>query len=132
MHQNEKIIRMMDEAQSKGDFQTMFSVFADDVVAHMGGRSKLAGDVKGKEQLQGLFGRMMQATGENVRVETHDVVAGDEHGFMLHHVHGERGGRSIEIHSTDIFHFSGGKISEAWFNNEDPYTADAWYDEGLS
>jgi hypothetical protein len=27
-------------------------------------------------------------------------------------------------------HFSGGKVSEAWFLDEDPYTADAWYDGG--
>lgn len=130
-HPNEELIRIMDEMQAKGDIERMFSVFADDVVAHFGGRSKLAGDYKGKEQLQELFMKLMRIVGENLQVETHEIVAGDKHGFMLHVVRAERNGRRIEIHNIDIFHFSNGKVTEAWFVSEDPYTADAWYDAGL-
>ena len=130
-HPNEEVLRKMDEAQAKGDIDTMFSVVADDLVAHIGGRSKLAGDVKGKDALKEQFGRFMQAMGENAEFETHDIVAGDKHGFVLQSYRGDRDGKRIEVQSVGIFHFANGKINEMWFIDVDPYEADPWYDGGL-
>ena len=130
-NKNEQILRELDEALSANDIEKAFSYFADDVVAHIGGRSKLAGDVKGRDELTAKFGQFMQAMGENPELETHDIVAGDTHGFQLQTFRGTRGGQSIELNGVGVFHFTNGKISEAWFIDEDPYKADAWYDAGL-
>ena len=130
-HPNEEVLRKMDEAQAKGDVDAMFSALTDDVVVHAGGRSKLSGDVKGKDALKEQFGRFMQAVGENAEFETHDIVAGDKHGFVLQTYRGNRDGKRIDIQSVSLFHFANGKINEAWLFDVDPYTADPWYDEGL-
>ena len=130
-HPNEKLLRDLDEALTGGDLPKAFSYFADDVVAHIGGKSKLAGDFKGRDELMATFGRFMQALGENPVLETHDIVAGDTHGFQLQTFSGSRGGQSITLNGVGIFHFANGKISEAWFIDEDPYKADPWYDAGL-
>ena len=130
-HPNEEVLRTMDAAMTSGDVETMLANFTDDVVVHVGGRSKLAGDFKGKDQLQENFGRFMQAMGENAEFGTHDVVAGDTHGFILQTFKADRNGDRLEINGVGIFHFSNGKISEAWFLDDDPYTADPWYDRGL-
>ncbi|MGH2792964.1 MAG: nuclear transport factor 2 family protein [Actinomycetota bacterium] len=129
-HPNEELLRKLDAAFDADDIETAFSYFADDVIAHIGGRSKLAGEYKGREELMGTFGRFMQSMGEDPKLETHDVVAGDQHGFMLQTFTGERGGERVSLKGVGIFHFSNGKISEAWFIDEDAYTADAWYDAG--
>lgn len=130
-HPNEEILRAQDAALARGDVPALFDTFTDDVVAHIGGRNKLSGDYKGKEQLQEVFGRFMQSMGESAQFETHDILANDTHGVVLQRVRSERGGERIEIGGVGVFHFRDGKISEAWFYDTDPYTADAWYDAGL-
>src|SRR5260221_7601121 len=130
-HPNEELLRRGDAELQKGNPQAMFDMFADDAVVHVGGQSKLAGDYKGKGEIAQSFALFMQALGDNPVMESHDIVANDTHGFLLQTAKGKRGGKSIEIKGIGIMHFSGGKVSEAWFVDEDPYTADPWYDAGL-
>ena len=130
-HPNEAVLRTMDEAMSSGDVESMLAAFTEDVVVHIGGRSKLSGDFKGKDQLQENFGRFMQAMGPTAEFTTHDVVAGDTHGFILQSFKADRNGDRLEVNGVGIVHFANGKISEAWFLDDDPYTADPWYDRGL-
>jgi ketosteroid isomerase-like protein len=130
-HPNEELLRRVDAQMAKGNPQAMFDLFADDAVVHVGGRSKMAGDYKGKGEIQQSFGLFMQSLGDNPSLESHDIVANDTHGIVMQTAKGARGGKSIEIKGLGIMHFSGGKVTEAWFLDEDPYTADPWYDAGL-
>jgi uncharacterized protein len=127
-HKNEKALRDSDAALQKGDVDKGFAVFADDVVAHIGGRSKLAGDVKGKAELTARFGEFMAAMGDNPEMETHDVLANDEHGVVIQSFRGTKQGRTQEFRGVGIFNLTGGKVTEAWFIDEDPYNADTFYD----
>lgn len=129
-NKNEEALRRADEAFQKGDMEPFWALFADDVVAHIGGRSKLAGDVKGKESLQDSFAKFMQALG-SPEILTHDILANDTHGVVLQTFRGERGNERLTTNGVGIFHFTKGKITEAWFFDEDPYTADPFYDRGL-
>jgi hypothetical protein len=47
------------------------------------------------DAVAGYFGRAMELTGGNFRVEVHDVVANDEHAVGPHVAHAERGGSSL-------------------------------------
>jgi ketosteroid isomerase-like protein len=125
---NEKILRDQDAAMAKGDMDGFWAPFDDDVVAHIGGRSKLGGDVKGKAEMQAKFGEFMAALGDNPELLTHDILANDEHGVVIQSFRGTKKGKSFEARGVALFHFSDGKISEAWFFDEDPYTADPFYD----
>lgn len=130
-HPNAEALRRASDAMDQGNPQPMFDMFADDAVIHIGGRNKMAGDFKGKAELMQTFGTFMQALGENPVMETHAILADDEHAVVLQAARASRGGKSIEIPGVGIFHFTNGKVSEAWFHDMDPYTADPWYDEGL-
>src|SRR6266571_70441 len=130
-HPNEDLMRRADAELAKGNPQAMFDMFTDDAIVHVGGRSTLAGDYKGKGEIQQSFGQFMQALGENPVMESHDIIANDTHGIVMQTATGQRGGKKIEIKGIGIMHLSGGKVTEAWFIDEDPYTADAWYDAGL-
>lgn len=130
-HKNETALRKADAEMLKGNVQAMFDLFDDDVVFHIGGRNKMSGDFKSKEMLQEMFAKLLQVLG-TPEMETHDILANDTHGIILQTFRGERGGERITINSIATFHFgAGGKITEAWFIDEDPYTADPFYDGGL-
>jgi ketosteroid isomerase-like protein len=128
MHPNEKLLRDSDEAADRGDIEGFLAPFSEDVVVHIGGRSKLAGDLHGKEQLGQRFQVFLESLGEDPELETHDILANDEHGVMLQIYRGTKGGNRVEVRGIGIVHFRDGKISEAWFIDEDPYTADPFYD----
>jgi hypothetical protein len=129
-HPNEEALRKADAAQVAGDIPGMLELFSDDVVFHVGGRSNMAGDGKGKDQLVESYGRFIQALGEIVEMKTHDLLANDTHGVQLQSTTAQRDGKRITINGIALFHFDNGKVTEAWFNDEDPYAADAWYDAG--
>jgi ketosteroid isomerase-like protein len=60
-----------------------------------------------------------------IKVELHDVVAGDEHVVNLDRLTGKRDGKSLDIKLALIAHVTDGKIVEAWDLFSDQY---AWDD----
>src|SRR3989442_492503 len=126
MHPHEEMLRKSVAAQDRGDIPEMLEMFADDVVAHVGGRGPFARDYTGKDELINSYGQFMSSLGEITKMETHDVLANDTHGIMLQTIEATRGGESISINGFAVMHFKHGKVSEAWFIDEDPYKADEW------
>ena len=123
-HPNEDLIRRDYDAFSRGDMQTLHDLFHPDVVWHAPGRGLLAGDHQGVDAVLGYFGRTMELTDGNFRVEVHDVVANDERGVGLNSVHAERPGRTLEDNNTLVFHVRDGKVTEVWQYWSDQYAAD--------
>jgi uncharacterized protein len=123
-HPNEDLIRRGYDAFSRGDMQILHDLFHPDVVWHAPGRGLLAGDHQGVDAVLGYFGRTMELTDGNFRVDVHDVVANDEHGVGLNSVHAERGGRTLEDNNTLVFHVRDGKVTEVWQYWSDQYAAD--------
>ncbi len=126
-HPNEEILRRQDDAQAKGDMDAFWSLFTDDVVVHVAGRSSLAGEYKGKQALQELYARYTEVLGDSPIMTTHDLLANDEHGVVLYSVRAEREGKTLEARTANICHFRDGRVSELWSMDEDPYTADPFY-----
>ena len=124
-HPNVEVLRNSDEAMARGDLEAFFSSFTDDVVVHLGGKSKLAGDFKGKDQMQEMFGRFMEAVGE-YSFENHAYLADDEHGVILQRGNATRGGQTLELQEIFVMHFRGGKISEMWYFPTNLEAFDAW------
>jgi ketosteroid isomerase-like protein len=127
-HRNLEMLKKIDAAFGTGNVEEIFSYFADDVLAHISGKSSLAGDHRGKDKLMALFGRYMAALGEAPVVETHAQLADDDHGVQLQTLHAEKGGRTLDVKNITIYHFREGKVSEMWSVDDDPYAADAFYD----
>jgi ketosteroid isomerase-like protein len=124
-HENVQILREIDDAQERGDLDAFFAQFTEDVQVHVRGNNKLAGDYRGKDQLQELFGRFMEAAG-NYSFERHAYLADDEHGVSLQTSRFERDGRTLDVQETFIVHFREGKVSEMWYQPVDGPALDAW------
>lgn len=127
-NKTEKILRDQDAALAKGDMEAFWAPFSEDVLVHIGGRSKLAGEVKGLSEFQAKFGQFYAALGDNPEIVTHDILANNEHGVVLQSYRGQKKGKTLQTNGVGIFHFTGDKITECFFFDEDPYTADAFYD----
>ena len=126
-HPNEERLREGFAAFQRGDLETVKGFFTDDIVWHVPGRSPLAGDYKGTEEVLGFFAKTMELTGGTFSIDVHDVLANDDHGVALVTTKGQREGRNLENRGVQVFHLRDGKVAESWLHPEDAYTTDEFW-----
>jgi ketosteroid isomerase-like protein len=126
-HKNAALVRRGYDAFSKGDMDTINEIFADDIVWHIAGRSPLAGDYKGKNEVFGFFGQLAERSGGSFSLEVHDVLGNDEHVTALTRERAERGGNSLDVNGVHVWHVRDGKAVEFWGVAYDVYAEDAFW-----
>jgi len=124
-HPNEKVMRDLDDAQLRGDFEAFANGFTDDVVVHIPGKSSFAGEHKGKDEFLKLFQRFSEAV-PDYTFEAHSYLADDEHGVSLQRSTYKRGNEMLQTNDAFVVHFRDGKISEFWILTDKPYESDAF------
>jgi ketosteroid isomerase-like protein len=115
------------EAFARADMAALQELFAPDIRWHVNGRNRTAGTFEGVASVLGTFGRLAADTGGTFRVEVHDLMASDDHVVVLARASADRQGRHFEGNYAHVFHLSGGKVTEAWIVNEDPYASDEFW-----
>ena len=126
-HANEELVRSGYEAFQKADMEAVRALFADDIVWHVGGRSPLAGDYRGPDEVLGFLGRTMEMTGGSFSLEIHDLLANDEHGIALVLARGQRDGKTLDDRQVHVLHLRGGKVTEFWGHPGDQYALDEFW-----
>ena len=126
-HPNEDLVRRGYVAFGTGDFATLRELFADDVVWHVGGRSAITGDYKGKNEVLGFFAQLAERAGGTFRVDVHDVLANDVHVVALVTLTAERAGKTLNDEGTQVYQVQGGKVTESWFHPSDQYASDEFW-----
>jgi len=126
-HANEELARKGYDAFAKGDLDTIRGIFADDIIWHVGGRSPLAGDYKGTDEVFGFFAKLVELSGGSFRIDVHDILANDEHAVVLATNHAERNGKVLNDNIVGVYHNRGGKTAEAWFHPGDQYATDEFW-----
>ena len=126
-HPNEALVRRGYEAFATGDMATLNELFADDIVWHVPGRSQLAGDFRGKEEVFGNFQKVAELTGGTFKLDIHAVLADDEHAVVLARAMGEREGKTLNDNTVQVFHIKDGKVTESWLHPSDAYASDEFW-----
>lgn len=126
-HANEDVIRRGYEAFGKGDMDTLNELFTDDIAWHTPGRSPIAGDLKGKQEVFAFFAKLVELSGGTFKLEVHDILANDEHGVALSVATGQRNGKSFEDRAVNVFHLRDGKVTEFWAHPGDQYVVDDFW-----
>jgi len=126
-HPNEDLLRRGYTAFAAADLDTVFSLFADDIVWHNGGSNQLSGDLRGHQEIMGFFGKLIELTGGTFRLDLHDVLANDTHGVVLVTAHAERDGQPVSVREANIWHLADGKATEFWVFPEDTAELDRMF-----
>jgi len=129
-HPNVDLVRQGYEAFKSGDTARMDQLLADDVVWHVGGKSKLSGTYRGKPEVMNLFARQAQVLGSSPRVDVHDIVGNDEHVIAIGTASADDpDGGSVEWLYANVFHVEDGKAKEVWGLANETSESDALIDK---
>jgi ketosteroid isomerase-like protein len=114
------------DAAKRGDWDTAFGYFAEDIVVHIPGRSSFAGDRRGKDAAVGYIQtiRDRYRAGE-IQLEVIDMLASDERVALLlrERFHGH--GPAVEIRRANVYRVQGDQIVDISIFEADQYTVDA-------
>ena len=111
-HPNAVLWRKAQEAFSRRDFESLREFWAENIVYHVPGTSRLAGDHKGLQAVLAFFAKLVEM---NVQMaEVHDVLATDEHVVALVRATASRPGKELNINQANVYNVRDGKITEAW------------------
>jgi len=126
MAEHPNVTRIKDgyAASAKGDFAVLNDLFADDVVWHVGGRNQLTRDYRGRDEVYGFFGSLLELTEGSFHIDLHAIFADDEHGVALVATSASRGGKSFRINEAHVFHLHDGRVTEFWDASTDEYALD--------
>ena len=124
--QNEDRIRNGYAAFNNGDVDALVDLFAEDIVWHFPGTSKLAGDHIGRDATLAALGGYGAASGGTLQATPVDIMANDTHVTGWARDTATAGGRTLDINSVVIFTMRGGKVTEARQFVDDPAALDAF------
>ena len=114
-HPNAAKIRAASEAiEQSGDPTSADGDASDDIVWHEIGSDE---PVRGKQALADRFAGMPE--GASIKVDTHDVIANDEHAIALVTATATMGDQELVYRTAEIYHMKDGKITERWAFSDD-------------
>ena len=128
-HPNAALIRESFSAMDRGDTKWLEDHLADDVVWHVGGNSRAAGEYRGKETVLRLF-VTTAGGGVSSRMDVHDVLANDDHTVVLGTAHFEApDGDRVDYRYVNVFHVQNGRVTEVWGMSENDAETDPFFDK---
>jgi ketosteroid isomerase-like protein len=117
-------------AAKRGDWDTAFGYFAEDIVFHIPGRSSFAGDHEGKDAAREYIQTIRDhyRDGE-IELELIDMLTSDERVVLLVRERFLGDGDPVEIRRANVYRVQGDEIVEISIFEADQYAVDALLDE---
>jgi hypothetical protein len=121
------IVHRAVDALTPGDMEAFSDCFTDDVVTHIPGRSRVAGNYEGKAAVLGYFGQLMELSAGTFGAEVHDIVGNDDDAVGIYNLTADRKGEHGQWHWVNVYHVRDGRISEYWGHVVDQYSFDEFW-----
>jgi ketosteroid isomerase-like protein len=127
-HPNARLLRAFHDAQNEfyagGDQAASRALLTDDVTWHVPGRSAVAGEYRGREEVLRHFAARRELARATFRITVRDVIADDERAVIFAGATVQRGGRSHDWETVSVFRIADGRIAECWVLPHDQYRFD--------
>jgi uncharacterized protein len=118
LHPNARLIRDFHDRQNRfyagGDQGPVDAMLTDDVTWHVPGRSAIAGDYRGRDEVLRYFARRRELANATFRIDVRGVLADDERAVILAGGEVEYGGEMLSWGTVAIFRVVEGRIAECW------------------
>ncbi len=120
-----EVIQRYLDAAMRGDWDTGFGFFADDIVLRIPGRSKFAGEHRGKQvAIDYIRTARARSEGSEVELELIDMLANDQRVALLVRERFHREDGVVEIRRANVYRVQGEQIVEIWIFEADQYAVD--------
>lgn len=126
-HPNVERARRGFRAFVERDTATVADLLHEDVVWRIPGRSRLAGDFRGREATLAVLGQAVQLTGGSYRAELGWAVADDERVVAGYRATGEREGRRLDLREVLVCRVEDGRWVEVQALPVDQYAFDQFW-----
>jgi ketosteroid isomerase-like protein len=127
-HPHVRLIRAFHDAQNQfyagGDQAAAGAMLTADVTWHVPGRSAIAGDYRGREEVLRYFATRRDLARATFRITVRDVIADDGRAVIFASGTVRRGGRSLGWETVSVFRIAAGRIAECWVLPYDQYHFD--------
>jgi ketosteroid isomerase-like protein len=112
-------------AVRRGDWAAAYAFFAEDVVAHVPGRSKLSGELRGRDAaIAYIEAARAKSRDRDVELEVIDTLASEERVMLLVRERFARDGGVVDIGRANVYTVHGESIVEVWIFEGDQYAVD--------
>jgi ketosteroid isomerase-like protein len=129
VHPNARLIEAFYQAQARfyaggDDTATLRRLLTDDIAWHVPGRSPIAGDYHGPDQVLGYFAARRDRANATFRVQPRGILADDQWAVQFASGRAERGGRRRRWETVGVYRIVDGKLAECWLLPYDQYLFD--------
>ena len=122
----EEIMERYVAAARRGDFDTAFAMFAEDIVFRIPGRSSFAGEHRGRERAMAYINAARALSREHeVQVEVVDALTSADRFALIVVERFHRDGEIVEIRRANVYRVRGEEIDDIWIFEGDQYEANA-------
>jgi ketosteroid isomerase-like protein len=119
------VMRRYVAAAKGGDWETAYGCFAENLVGHVPGRSKLAGTLQGRDAaIAYIEAAKAKSQGAEVQLELIDTLSSDERVMLLVCERFAREAGVVEIERANVYAVRGEEIVEIWIFEGDQYAVD--------
>lgn len=115
-------------AYAANDAGAIEDAVSPDAIWHVGGTHRFSGDYQGREAILEYFGRVGSETGNTLRLDTIELLAGDQRGAAFLRVTADRADRHLDVTMAEAFQFDAeGRIREFWAHATDQAAIDEFW-----
>ena len=113
-------------AAERGDWDTAFGFFAQDLLIHIPGRSEFAGDWQGKTAAVDYIRSVRDRYGDRgISLDLIDMLVSDERvALLVRERFDDGGGAALEIRRANVYRVKDGRIVELSIFEADQYVVD--------
>jgi ketosteroid isomerase-like protein len=124
----DEVMRAYAEAWARGEPDTAFGFYADDVVMHLPGRGGLAGSHEGKPAVIAAIRALLARTdGDAVTVEVDDRLVSDDRVALVLREVVTRGDRTLDLRRVNVYGVRNGLITDIDVFEANQYEVDEFF-----